>query len=650
MTYLLLCVWVACILFAFVGYGRLVLWACDWPQTSFGLAGALGCSVLIAGGGLINLTGFIRAPLLIGLVAVGDLLALVFVRWQFRRLSLPVIAVAAFVAIPVLGNVHADVRSFNIYDDLPAYLTLPVETLQLGRLPADPFNERRVTSSLGAPYFLQAFVLPFGNVTSIRAVDVSIGWILYTTALFAVIRSLGLSIRAACAIIALTLIAPVYRINATFVVLPAALFTALFLVVLTPRPGLRRGLLLGLLVGAISTLKSNYIPPALAICGLYFAIEVFRAARATLLEFCAFAASVTAVVLPWMIDLKQAEGTYLFPVLGLGYDASAYGIMPLPSGVHHWINFANVWVWITAGAYSLPYLAALVLAATSIRKKVENGFTTALIAFLGGTTVAIPMLASSTGGESLGRYSLPFQVPALLIFCGFLLRWRRHWPQPRRAWTIGAMVACGSVLCLAALFGIAHGQYRTYLEDARVLTPRPDAWFDVNTERQRVQNLQKAVPPGQRILARLFVSFPFDFRRNPVLIADYPGMAGLMPGMPVDGPDTLRAYLLANGIRYLAFDYRRTRFPDDDPQTTLWETIRQPYLYGRHRWLYTQVKLANSEQRAFAALGRSRVHLFDDGTAFLLDLASERSYDGDRAQFERSQEMRSPGGSFRGPG
>jgi hypothetical protein len=92
----------------------------------------------------------------------------------------------------VLRNVRVHNGYFS-HDDLAAYLNLPSETLQLASLPSDPFNERRVTSSLGGPYFLQTFMLVVGDERTIPFIDVSVGFILYAAVLWGIFRKLRVS-------------------------------------------------------------------------------------------------------------------------------------------------------------------------------------------------------------------------------------------------------------------------------------------------------------------------------------------------------------------------------------------------------------------------------------------------------------------------
>src|SRR5262249_35945337 len=67
----------------------------------------------------------------------------------------------------------------------------------------------------------------------------------------------------------------------------------------------------------------------------------------------------------------------------------------------------------------------------------------------------------------------------------------------------------------------------------------------------RHRRLQEAVPPGAAILARLDRPFVLDFRRNPVLIIDFPGGASLAPGLPFfQGGEAVARYLTSQGIRW----------------------------------------------------------------------------------------------------
>lgn len=636
MPFSLLCAWGACLFVAFLGYGKLVLRALQVRDAPWALSSAMGVVFVVTVGGVFNLLNFVTAPVLTGLVLVGMALAFL-VDWRHLA-SLPATLLGTSIlyaplliatAVPVLGNVKADVMTFNYYDDLPAYLTLPQATLHSGSLPFDPFNERRVTSCLGAPYVLQSLMLVAGDVRSIRFIDISIGFVLYTGLLIAIFRLMGLSVPTRIALAFLALLVPVDRWNATMVVLPAALFCALFVIQLHPALGnrlnWRRAILLGMTGAALACMKSNYLPAAILVCAFYYlAWFVYRRRAAPLVQGLLCGAVLLLCLLPWMIDMRHKEGTFLFPILGRGYDASAYGIVPLPNGSHSEVGSAATWVWITFGLMAGPLLVALGALAIAFRRRVESVWIAPLAALLSGSVFAIGAIASSTGGESIGRYSLPFQLPALIIFLAYLIACRKSlhkWPW----WLI---VGGASTLVALAGFGFAfgarHGDYRKYLEDARLVNPLQGWRLDMHREEHRVRDLQARVPPGERILARLFVTYPFDFKRNQVFVADYSGMAGLPPGMPIEkGPVAMQNYLLSQRIRYLANDPKRTTLPYVDPAISLQELLDGKH-YGRHEWLLLQVKVAEAVQQTFSELAQVCPHVYDDGQVYVLDLQGMR--------------------------
>jgi hypothetical protein len=641
-SYLLLCAWGFCIFCAFLGYGIAVFRILKVRNAPWALAATTGVSLLLAVGGLLNLTAEIVAPVLVALIMVGDLLALWGFRSEIKRLPLAIregyaaitenrrtllltILLAALLAVPVLRNVRVHNGYFS-HDDLAAYINLPSETLQLASLPSDPFNERRITSTLGGSYFLQTFMLVVGDERTVPFIDVSVGFILYAAVLWGIFRHLELSVTQSLALVLLIFIAPLFRANFTMVILPAGLFAALFWIEIHPalgdRTGWRRSILLGLTAAALCCLKSNYLPPAVLICLFYYVFGFISQPRLEPIRSAGLCALVTiSSLLPWMIDMKRKEATYLFPILGRGYDASAYGVIPLPSGSVSAIISGSLWMWLALAPLAAPLFLALAAALMASRKRIETEWV-ALCSFLVAAAVGVVAVAASTGGESMGRYTLPFEVPAMLIFAGFVFRWRNAL-QPTPLWLNGATAVVAAALVYhSAGFGVYAAQYRRYAQDAG-LAPSPKH-FDTQVEKKRIAALQALVPTGEPILAHLSVSFPFDFRRNPVFIADWVGMAGLPPGMPVaKGPDAVRTYLLKHSIRYVAYDCRHLLSREYDPGTSVQTVLANPRRYGRHGWLYIEGKISEDEDKNLAALGRTYKHLYDDGETYVFDLEAK---------------------------
>jgi hypothetical protein len=647
LNYLSLAAWGACIFCAFLGYGRVLLRLCRVKNPPWPLASVVGVSLVVAAGGVLNLFAAIVSPLLITLVVMGDLL-LLWSSWRefgqlrsalekygqdlspnYPRTALGLLAVV-LLSVPILRSVCTNPNLFS-YDDWSGYVTLPAETFQLGTLPPDPFNERRITSSLGAPYFLQSFMLVFGDERTLPFIDTAVGFILYAGILFAVFRTLELPIATCFAVLLLIVAVPLVRSNLTMLVIPAALFGALFLIEVLPSLGdsisWQRSVLLGLVAATVTCLKSNYLVPAVLICGFFYLAMFVSQKRIRVLAHAALSGVVMFLsLLPWMLDMKHKEATYLFPIFGRGYDASAYGL-PLPSGSQVFLMSHAFWIWVLILPFAGPLFMAASVAVIAHRSKADPN-SLPIASFFFAVAFAIIVVTASTGGDSMARYVVPFQTPALLLFVAFFLRIRRKL-KDRRLWLQAAAATCGlGLLFNAAYFGVRTGGYLQYAQEAGVLRPVDPFRYHVSVtdENRRLAALQKAVPPGQPMLARLFVSFSFDWKRNPIYIADWIGMAGLPPGMPLaGGSEALRAYLLDHSIRYVAYDYKRTRLPDPFPGVGLEALLRNPTGFGRHSWVTLQAKVSEYEQNSIVTLAHTYDHIYDDGQVYVLDLQKSQA-------------------------
>jgi hypothetical protein len=326
-------------------------------------------------------------------------------------------------------------------------------------------------------------------------------------------------------------------------------------------------------------------------------------------------------LLPWMLDMKRKEATYLFPILGRGYDASAYGLA-LPSGSEMSLMSHSLWVWFWVLPLAGPLFFAAAAAIIAHRQKAEPEWLP-FVSFFLGAGFAIIAVSASTGGESTGRYVAPFQIVSLLLCAALALRLRSRLSD-RRLWLHGTVAASASgLLFIALLFGLRGREYILFAQEAGLVPPTPYFGYRVSLkdEQRRLAALQATVPPSERILAHLFVSFSFDWKRNPIFIADWIGMAGLPPGMPVArGSDALRSYLLNHSIRYIAYDYKRTRLPDPFPGLGVQAVLRSPTAFGRHSWVTLQAKVSEDEQNNIAALANLYKHSYDDGQIYVLDL------------------------------
>ena len=323
MNLLVLAGWATCFFVAWIGVGNCALRLLGTEEQSWPLSGVVGVAILVLVGGWLNLANLVHPGLLVGIVAFGDVLFLVQL---IHVRSLIDSACSGFCALSVTSRILAALcglvllsaalnslcfARFSTFDDLPAYLTFPEKLLQLGSLPYDPFSERRVQSGLGANYFLQAFMLLAGDVRSLWFVDAGAGLVLFVGCIYRAARKLGNTVHVSILLLALPLVVPLSHVNLTSTVLPAAIFTAIFLVeVQENNSPLVNSLLLGLLGAAVSVLKSTYLPVAvLVLAGMpMLRLRKGSVARVFPLVIVVSFGVYMVTVLPWMLDMRKKEG------------------------------------------------------------------------------------------------------------------------------------------------------------------------------------------------------------------------------------------------------------------------------------------------------------------------------------------------------
>jgi hypothetical protein len=128
--------------------------------------------------------------------------------------------------------------------------------------------------------------------------------------------------------------------------------------------------------------------------------------------------------------------------------------------------------------------------------------------------------------------------------------------------------------------------------------------------------VQRAIPTDAPTLATVDNPFLFDFRARSISIADYPGAASLPSGWPSrqDG-EVLARYLLANHLRYLVYDYGYFGGFDREAPHVIADA-------SRTQWIHSEARIALRSHLQYAELAQTRLHLYDDGNIYILDLAT----------------------------
>jgi hypothetical protein len=643
--------WCLAVGISFVGYGLALLRLLSKDGQGWLTATASGIGVLTFLLSLMNLLGAISwMPLLI-LVLIGDFLFLVVKKPHGRAftqagsaaksgVALKLIAWAALVLVgcSALTGLHS--RIANYFDDTQAYFAYPLEALQKGSLQPQPFSERRINTSLGANYLLDAVMTVDGDVRSIGFLDRTLGYILYAAAIWIVGRKLDLSFGNKGLLLGLLVILPIVQVNAAPVYLQSGIAISLLLVMheATKKQGAdwRSGVLWGLIASVLCLTKSNGIVFVLFLVAIFVIFHSIRM-RSFGQTQNSVVAGVTVLVLalPWMLQQHRNEGTYLSPLLGLGFHASHWGIVPLPRQTATLPVIAIV---------VLPDVGVLLVAAFLAWKlrSHNRSFDASLMTFILATLVATPIIAFSTAGEAVDRFTFPFQVPALIIVAALVLASPLSDLQ-RKSWRGAAQVfLLFWILAIVAILGKHHASYSRslhHMEDTfagRVREPLFDELvLDDHTmlaEEQRARTAQNTVPAGAEIMEATLYAYPYDFRRNRVFIADYPGLAGWAPGIPVGkGPEPVRDYLLSHNLHYFVCD-RRLTYNNED----IGEFLRSPILdaslhdmisHNVHHeifpWSRMEWMVSRDVRHNLLLIADSSTRLYDDGTLVVVRVKPE---------------------------
>ncbi len=617
--------WCVLLFVSIAGYGALGLRIFNVRRPSIALAATSGFGVVIFLGGCLNLLHAITAPILIALIVFG-VLAAIFLRITLTEtesqsevatqptssstVATLILLVAAVIFVVRLGaTVHSG--GYQAGDDYNFYLGTPKKMLQLHHYAADPFSERRIMSSIGGNYFLQDLVLAVLPLTALQMADRALGLILLAFLAYALSIEFRLT-RTQQAIFAfLVFFTPQLQFNLTFVLLPSALFFALVYLaahrkLFTENLALQ-ALLLGAVTGVIATTKSTYLPHGVIFVLCVAIIHARRRGLSAGIKTLLLGAIACFVVMaPWMIASHLTSGTWFYPLLGKGYQYSAYGLYPAPSGAGISIILHKV----------VPFccpLALLVALEWFLGDRDEQG--EAILALSVAGLVATLLVGISTGGDSVRRYNYPCIIPAMLLLYIVFSRRRNAAPSARQ-WPILQtltiiFIGYTAITTWHQKFTFEFDQIPVGLKGAFHETPIVPA--SVVDEYAAVQ---RAIPTNAGAIASVTNGFLFDYRANNIAIADFPGAASPPPGWPSRGDgDALAKYLLANNIRYLVCSYADAVIFDE----VAVQVVQDP---SRTQWIHSEQAISLRSHQQYAELARSRRHLYDDGQIYVLDLAT----------------------------
>jgi hypothetical protein len=571
--------WAWLLLVSFTGWGRMTGKLFRSPRLPASVACSLGIAAVVFLGGWLNLLHAIYPSVLFAITGVGLLFYALSrrerpeeYRWlRFWKESSRASKIVLTVALLILVlRIAATVRlsEFRIDDDGSGYLVFPQKMLAMHHFAADPFSDRRVISSLGGSYLLQTFVLAATSLANIGMADRTLGLILIFIVLLELGIAFGLSPSKIAAMEFVAFLVPQETFNLTFTILPIALFLAMiWIIFITPdqveNQRHRSALMLGVVGGTLLSLKSTFLPYIGAVALLPYLFLFWRKDRrnAMLLPLLAGLATVGTAA-AWMVAMKYNSGTYLFPILGHGFDYSNYIALP------------NLPRFSSSRALEKTFLQGgvlLILAGFQYFAGIQNKRTRLSLSILLAAAFAITAFNYESGGDFIWRYNFPQFFTAILVF--FLAQAAVVGIPDSYRKQRGVYVL--SFLCLVSCifyYDLEGGGFKPFREMRTEIAQLQQSLQASLSGRQLVnpeiaskfRAAEEALPDGATALDVTNDSFLFTDRDHKrIFLDDWPGAAGPPPGWPLNrGPEAVAAYLQRNSVRYVIYGYRYGEWKD----------------------------------------------------------------------------------------
>jgi hypothetical protein len=637
--YFLSFAWGICILVSLIGWGGAVnrilfpQYRVDWGQRA-----AWGIAWSVIFGGLLNVTWTISQATILIYICLGALYGIIdawanktSIAEDLNRLinafkenivwAIGTVIACLVTAVQYSGWVSW--HEFNLHDDYHAYFVFPHKMLQIGSLGSDPFSERRLVSALGGQSFLHTFSLSVLDERSLYLIDPGCALVIMIGLIIGYCQKKNISKNSTLMIVFGVLSLRMVNINITGILIPVCLFFSLFRVFewdhLKATNIQSNAAIIGLLAAAICALKSTYIPP----CIIFFTSSYFfyilgsQRKHKAIYEFCLATILLAVFILPWSISMYQSSGTLLYPIFGRGFHGSVYGgSVKLPNSEVPPNLAIKLKVYAIFTLIYIPTVLAIRFWIIGLGKKQIVREATLSI-FMAAVT-ANTLIAFSSGGADVYRYSYPLFLVLFVIFLSFFVE---NIEQINLNLKLKKAAFSGAVF-LSLLVALGSHSYKNYKSNNPLDSI---AWDLINVplvtldEREKYSKMLDSVPEGEIVLTRLDKPFLMNFKKHTIWIADCPGGASLPPGMPsFKGEEALADYLVSHSIRYVAYSYaNEANFPRKSLEVRLnpeWPS-----------WLKNQALNSFEFQESLQKLGESRKRIYDDGENFVIDLSSNKN-------------------------
>ena len=635
--------WAALVCLSLLGCGdllcRLLRLRCTAGETA-----CLGVGAGIAAGGLLNLLHCVLPLTDAGFVILGAAAGVRYVTTiDFARMTIPRDA-ATLMLLAVAGSFGVSATllycynfSFQIVDDVPAYMAFPTKMLS-GTLGFEPFSERRLITSLGGMYFLHSLVLTGAGYPWLHVIDPAFALVVLIALLEGAMRPRHVPPARRLLLYLFLLLFLPKTDNLTATLLPVPLFLLVYWIVTDPswrraRAPWQRMVCLAIATAALIALKTLYVVPLGGFLVVSHGLRMIRARMRIAIEASVAAALTVGLLLPWMIAGWCQTGTLLYPFLGIGFgtvdfDAGVvplWQLTPLPERLALFMTkgLFNAPVMLLLGLYLLLLLATHGTGTKRERRSAQDLGVWIMSALL--TVLAICL--GGAGEANLARYSYPGVAASILLVLYRIALFRAaEQSTPRRIGYLGGSAIAGCAVMLLCRSGSIVEYYDTGLFNLRLLYSGPARTDPTRRAliealepegggiRAGIRRMQAAVPPGETILERIDFPFHLDFRRNAIFIADWPGSVGPSPGWPVlRGSRQLASYLAGQSVRYIAWSYgNEALFP-----TRLAKSL------PKDAWVRNDAALAYEFQDSLSEMMRICPLTFDDGMRAIIHISND---------------------------
>jgi hypothetical protein len=636
--------WLAFLFFALHGWGTIVVAVARLGDVDAGLRIVWGTVAYMVVAGALLAVGWCSRPAILALLALGAAgfcgheLATEHPVWRrvvdaarYARREPGTAAVFTLLAIVAIVHMAAAVArtEMNAYDDDVGYAALVKRLLDIGDID-EPFSFRRL-SAFGGQTVLQALSGARGTLLNAHLIDRGLFQGVSLLVLLGLARQLRVPSYWTALTLLVALLLPETSINIASHWSGLAIFVGMYRTSLLLDEERRAGpiVMLAATAAMMCTLRQNFMPVAVLALLLTLLFRMQVAARAS--SWTAawrvdrktwLIAAVTGLVcvLPYVIASWTSNRTFLYPFMAGTFNPNL-SLRPEVFSITQELRFFS-WVFLEAEPIRvLPLLLPIALVTRD--RRAGRPLPAFLIANVVGLVILVHGFTLSDPGN-LWRYAFGFTVGLVLIYALEIgAQGLRDDPTTRVYTPLFARVILILVV-LAQVSVVRNSIPRDYREmasdvsEARTRDRKPGAM--TRRMEARYVDLQAALPAGASLASMVDEPYYLDYSRQHILNLDVPGYASWAPGFPTfRGPEPIREYFLAHGVRYLAFvrgEYSRYLY-----RREFW--ARRIFVETTELWRIMGSYIVDTLD-SFDELTRSSVVLFERDGTVLLDLGVRR--------------------------